>query len=178
MVSPANTNPGLTKKWDPGEPNKYYPTGIAQLRPRRRHRRHPGPGGRPVDAVARAQEGLRAERQADLRLRRREHVPSTRRRSSASRSSASRAGTRSSRATRRSQRDQGIGRAGGLPRRHRVQQRREADAGHQGGQSEDPAADAGRLQRSGRERCGRERRVHQRRRRSRRARSRAPERRS
>ena len=27
MVSPANTNPGLTKKWDPGEPNKYYPTG-------------------------------------------------------------------------------------------------------------------------------------------------------
>jgi branched-chain amino acid transport system substrate-binding protein len=27
MVSPANTNPGLTKAWDPGEPNKYYPTG-------------------------------------------------------------------------------------------------------------------------------------------------------
>jgi len=27
MVSPANTNPGITKKWDPGEPNKYYPTG-------------------------------------------------------------------------------------------------------------------------------------------------------
>jgi branched-chain amino acid transport system substrate-binding protein len=27
MVSPANTNPGLTKPWDPGEPNKYYPTG-------------------------------------------------------------------------------------------------------------------------------------------------------
>ena len=27
MVSPANTNPGLTKKWDPGEPGKYYPTG-------------------------------------------------------------------------------------------------------------------------------------------------------
>ena len=27
MVSPANTNPGLTKKWDVGEPNKYYPTG-------------------------------------------------------------------------------------------------------------------------------------------------------
>ncbi len=27
MVSPANTNPGLTKKWDPGEPQKYYPTG-------------------------------------------------------------------------------------------------------------------------------------------------------
>ena len=28
MVSPANTNPGLTKHWDPGEPNKYYPTGV------------------------------------------------------------------------------------------------------------------------------------------------------
>jgi branched-chain amino acid transport system substrate-binding protein len=28
MVSPANTNPGITKKWDPGEPNKYYPTGV------------------------------------------------------------------------------------------------------------------------------------------------------
>jgi len=27
MVSSANTNPGLTKKWDPGEPGKYYPTG-------------------------------------------------------------------------------------------------------------------------------------------------------
>jgi branched-chain amino acid transport system substrate-binding protein len=27
MVSPANTNPGLTKHWDPGEPQKYYPTG-------------------------------------------------------------------------------------------------------------------------------------------------------
>jgi branched-chain amino acid transport system substrate-binding protein len=27
MVSPANTNVGLTQKWDPGEPQKYYPTG-------------------------------------------------------------------------------------------------------------------------------------------------------
>jgi len=27
MVSHANTNPGLTKKWDPGEPEKYYPSG-------------------------------------------------------------------------------------------------------------------------------------------------------
>jgi branched-chain amino acid transport system substrate-binding protein len=26
MVSHANTNPGLTKTWDPGEPDKYYPT--------------------------------------------------------------------------------------------------------------------------------------------------------
>ena len=27
MVSHANTNPGLTKTWDPGEPEKYKPTG-------------------------------------------------------------------------------------------------------------------------------------------------------
>jgi branched-chain amino acid transport system substrate-binding protein len=27
MVSHANTNVGLTKTWDPGEPGKYYPTG-------------------------------------------------------------------------------------------------------------------------------------------------------
>ncbi len=27
MVSNANTNPGLTKTWDTGEPAKYYPTG-------------------------------------------------------------------------------------------------------------------------------------------------------
>jgi len=27
MVSHANTNPGLTKSWEPGEPDKYYPGG-------------------------------------------------------------------------------------------------------------------------------------------------------
>ena len=27
MVSQANTNPGLTKSWSPGEPDVYYPTG-------------------------------------------------------------------------------------------------------------------------------------------------------
>jgi branched-chain amino acid transport system substrate-binding protein len=27
MVSHANTNPGITKPWEPGEPDKYYPTG-------------------------------------------------------------------------------------------------------------------------------------------------------
>lgn len=27
MVSHANTNPGLTKAWDPGEPDVYYPSG-------------------------------------------------------------------------------------------------------------------------------------------------------
>ena len=28
MVSDANTNPGLTKAWNPGEPDIYYPTGL------------------------------------------------------------------------------------------------------------------------------------------------------
>jgi branched-chain amino acid transport system substrate-binding protein len=28
MVSDANTNPGLTKSWNPGEPDVYYPTGL------------------------------------------------------------------------------------------------------------------------------------------------------
>ncbi len=28
MVSNANTNPGLTKPWNPGEPDVYYPTGV------------------------------------------------------------------------------------------------------------------------------------------------------
>ncbi len=28
MVSDANTNPGLTKAWNPGEPDIYYPTGV------------------------------------------------------------------------------------------------------------------------------------------------------
>ncbi len=28
MVSHANTNPGLTKPWETGEPDKYYPTGV------------------------------------------------------------------------------------------------------------------------------------------------------
>jgi branched-chain amino acid transport system substrate-binding protein len=28
MLSHANTNPGLTKAWDPGEPDKYYPLGF------------------------------------------------------------------------------------------------------------------------------------------------------
>jgi branched-chain amino acid transport system substrate-binding protein len=27
MISHANTNPGLTKTWDPGEPDKFYPSG-------------------------------------------------------------------------------------------------------------------------------------------------------
>jgi branched-chain amino acid transport system substrate-binding protein len=28
MISHANTNPGITKPWEPGEPDKYYPTKV------------------------------------------------------------------------------------------------------------------------------------------------------
>ncbi len=28
MISHANTNPGITKAWDPGEPDIFYPTGV------------------------------------------------------------------------------------------------------------------------------------------------------
>jgi len=33
MVSHANTNPGLTKTWDPGEPAKYFPSGKRSYAP-------------------------------------------------------------------------------------------------------------------------------------------------
>ena len=62
MISHANTNPGLTKAWDPGEPDKYYPTGVPQLRPHHRDGRLPGQGGRAVRRQgARPQELLRPE---------------------------------------------------------------------------------------------------------------------
>ena len=48
MISHANTNPGLTKAWDPGEPDEVLPDRRAQLRPHHRHRRLPGRGRRTV----------------------------------------------------------------------------------------------------------------------------------
>ena len=42
MISHANTNPGLTKKWDTGEPEKYYPTGTRNYGRVDDHRRLPG----------------------------------------------------------------------------------------------------------------------------------------
>ena len=54
MISRRIPLSGLTRDapWnDPGEPNIYYPTGVAQLRPRRQHRRLPGTVcGRPAEA--------------------------------------------------------------------------------------------------------------------------------
>ncbi len=61
--------------------------------------------------------------------------------------------------------DQGVRRAGGLPRRPRLRERREADQGHQVGQSGDPCCRCRRLHRPARrQRRGGQRRVHQRRR--------------
>ena len=75
MVSHANTNPGLTKAWDPGEPDKYYPTG------KRNYARvvttddFQGSRGRAVRGQGpQGQEVLRPQRQPDLRPGRRQGV--------------------------------------------------------------------------------------------------------
>ena len=46
MVSHANTNVGLTRPWDAGEPNKYYPSGKRNYARVVTHRRRPGRGRR------------------------------------------------------------------------------------------------------------------------------------
>ncbi len=46
---PGQHEPGLTKKWD-RRAEQVLPDRRAQLRPRRRNRRHPGPGGRSLVA--------------------------------------------------------------------------------------------------------------------------------
>src|SRR5205807_2285245 len=147
-----------------GRAAEVLPDRCPQLRPRRRHRRLPGPCGRDVVEVARLQEGLRPERRADLRLRRRDDVQE-----------------RGEEARHPGRRLQGLGReavelrvarqprqglrsTGRLPRRHRLQQRRQADAGSPVGRAEREASDAGRVQRPARERRSRTGRVHQRRR--------------
>ena len=56
-VSPSNTALGLTKGGagaEPGEPDKYYPTGRAQLRSRRADRHDPGCRPGPVHEATRA----------------------------------------------------------------------------------------------------------------------------
>ena len=142
MISPANTNPGITKKWDVGEPQEVLPDGRTQLRARRRHRRHPGPGRRALVAVSGLQEGLRPERQADVRLRRRQDVPGGGQEARHQGRRLRRLGREGVELRSARRGDQEVGRAGRLPRRHHLQQRREADAGHQVRQPEDPAADA------------------------------------
>ena len=164
MVSPANTNPGLTKKWDVGEPQKYYPTGV------RNYARVVATDDiqGPADALWSQSLGFKKVYVLNDKQTYGFGVAKT------YKAAAKKLGitvvgfkgwdAKAVQLRGARQRDQGVGCAGRLPRRHRVQQRREADAGHQGRRSEDPAPDAGRLQRSGRERCGRQRRVHQRRR--------------
>ena len=162
IVSPANTSPGITTTGpgaDPGEPNKYYPTGKRNYARVVANDQFQGAGRRDVHEVARRQEGVRPERQADVRLRRRAHVlergeearHESRRLQGLGREADQLRGAR--------ERDQEVGRPGRVPRRHRRQQRPEADAGHQVGRSEDQAPDAGRLQRPERERLGRQRRA-------------------
>ena len=78
MISSANTGVGLTHTaaWtDPGEPKIYYPTGQAELRPRRDRRRLPGPRCRGPAEDAQEDEGLRPPRQPGLRQGRRQRVP-------------------------------------------------------------------------------------------------------
>ncbi len=100
MVSHANTNPGLTKTWDPGEPRQVLPDRHAQLRPRHHHRRLPGLGGRAVRGAgpeaSRSATSSTTTRSTARASRRRSQ---TRRRSRASPSSATTRGTPSSRTT-------------------------------------------------------------------------------
>ena len=121
MVSPANTNPGLTKKHGIRVSRTSTTRPAPQLRPRHRNRRLPGPRGRPCGEVARLQEGVRPERQADLRRRRPPRTYAT---------AAKKLGLQGRRTTGlgceavelRGPRepDQGLGRTGRVPRRHRV----------------------------------------------------------
>ncbi len=97
MVSHANTNPGLTKKWDTGEPDKYYPTGTRNYARVVTTDDYQGQGAAQFAARRpQGQEGLRAQRQPDLRARRGQGVRGLGARSWASRSSASSPGTPSS----------------------------------------------------------------------------------
>ena len=124
MVSHANTNPGLTKAWDPGEPDKYYPTGT------RNYGRIIATDDFQGQADAQfAKQDLKVTKCVVLNDAQTYGVGvatafKTRPRSRASRSSPTRHGMRSSRTTRRcsraSSRPQPRLR---LPRRHQRQQR-------------------------------------------------------
>ena len=130
MVSPANTYVGLTKPTGvAGEPQKYFPTGQAQLRPRRRARQLPGCRRRAVPQGQGRQERLRPERRRGLRRRHREQLRERRQ-------GARHHGARQRQVGREpaelpvavpGHREQEPRR--GLPRRDRLQQRRPADQG-------------------------------------------------
>ena len=143
IVSPANTNPGITKKWDPGEPQKYYPTGCAQLRTRRRDGRHPGSRR---TRCGRRRSGFKKVFVLNDKQTYGFGVATTYK-NAAKKLGITVVGFQGWDAKQSSYEAlanaiKTVGRAGRLPRRHRVQQRREADAGHQVGQPQDQAADA------------------------------------
>ena len=105
MVSHANTNPGLTKAWDPGAAGEVLPDRQAQLRPRHHHRRLPGCRGRAVHGQGPRRQALRRDqRQPDVRPGRREGVRRRGGQAGHHGHSATRRGTPSSRTTPRSSR--------------------------------------------------------------------------
>ena len=82
---PGEHEPGPDQEVGRGEPNKYYPTGTRNYARVVATDDIQGPADALWSQAHRRQEGLRPERQADLRLRRRDDVSRTRpRRSSAS----------------------------------------------------------------------------------------------
>ncbi len=142
MVSPANTNPGLTKHWDPGEPQKYYPTGVRNYARVVATDDFQGP----ADAMWSKSLGYKKVYVLNDKQTYGFGVATTYK-NAAKKLGIKVVGFKGWDAKQSSYEslanlDQGVGCAGRLPRRHRLQQRREADAGPQGRRSEGPAADA------------------------------------
>ena len=72
QISPTSTAVGLTSSGagaSPGEPDKYYPTGRAHVRPDRAQRRRPGGGPGRAAAPPRLPQDLRARRRRGRRQR-------------------------------------------------------------------------------------------------------------
>ena len=130
MVSHANTNPGLTKTWDTGEPDKYFPTGMRNYARVVTTDDYQGQG-----AATFAANDLKVKKAYVLNdnqtygLGVAKAFATSGRRSRASRSSGNRPGTPSSPTTPRSTRRSRPPEPTGLPRRHLRQQRWPADQG-------------------------------------------------
>ena len=73
QISPSNTYVGLTQEkppgTEPGEPDKYYPSGDEDVRTRRPGRRHPGCRPGRDDEGRRLQDRLHLQRQDHVRRR-------------------------------------------------------------------------------------------------------------
>ena len=142
MVSPANTNLGLTKKWDPGEPQKYYPTGVRNYARVVATDDFQGP----ADAMWTKALGYKKVYVLNDKQTYGFGVASTYQKA-ARKLGLTVVGFQGWDAKQSSYEAlanaiKTVGRAGRVPRRHHLQQRREADAGPQGRRSQDPAADA------------------------------------